>query len=138
MIAVPIVALSLIFAGCTSSTSSQGVCAAPAPTVETQPVRAASGETFQISGENFASRSTCPDSGSEAGESPQGLPERGISLEFVQHGRVWDLGTVDSDEDLSFKEDLEVPKDAKPGKATVRATNANYGPSKARFLVLAG
>lgn len=136
VIAFLILALSLISAGCASSTSDQGACTAPAPTVETQPVRAAPEETFQIIGENFASRYTCPDSGSEDGKSSQGFPEREISLEFVQHGRVWDLGTTNSDGNLSFEMDLEVPKDAKPGKAAVRATSRNYGPTKTRFVVL--
>ncbi len=130
------VALSLVSAGCASLTSEQGACAAPAPTVETQPPQAAPTETFQLSGEHFARRYTCADTPSEDGDSLKGFPERGISIQFVQDERIWDLGTVDSDENLYFEMDLEVPKGAKLGKATVRATSRNYGPTKTRFTVL--
>lgn len=130
--------LCLVASGCATTGQEQGACAAPAPRVEARPARTAPAEAFRLQGEHFADRYDCDDAGpadGEAADPPRGVPERDIRIEFVQDGRTWDLGTVDSEEDLSFDVKLEVPADAKLGPAKVRATNRNYGPSGTRFVV---
>lgn len=134
-----LVFLCLVTSGCAAAGQGQGACAAPAPSVEARPARATPGEAFRFRGEHFADRYDCADAGPADGEDadpPRGTPEQGIPVEFAQDGRTWDLGTVDSSEDLSFDVALEVPIDAMRGPATVRATNRNYGPSGTRFVVV--
>lgn len=101
-------------------------------------------EPFALRGEGFADYSDRGGVLRGLGECPKPPPERGIPVEFVQDNRTWALGSVDGDEDLAFEAKLEVPADAAPGEAVVRATSSGSGlaeappPAEAPLLVLGG
>lgn len=135
-----LVALCAIAAGCGSIGGGEAACAAMEPRVEAEPARAAPTETFVLLGEGFADYSGR--GGLLQGECPRLLPDRGIRVELVQGDKTWELARIDGGEDLAFEAKLEVPADAAPGEAVVKATSRSTGlsqalpPAKAPFLVL--
>ena len=137
-----LVALCAIAAGCGSIGGGEAACAAMGPRVEAEPARAAPAETFVLLGEGFADYSGR--GGRLRDECPRLLPERGIPVELVQGDRTWALARVDGGEDLAFEAEIEVPADAAPGEAVVRATSRGRGlaeahpPAEAPLLVFGG
>ena len=98
--------------GSAMSESSDGACAYPASTLRAHPARGAPGDGFRLNGRYFdGDPRDCDDD-----------PARDVRVEFLQDGRMWALGRFVSDEDSRLVAKLEVPADAKPGRATVRAT----------------
>lgn len=69
--------------------------------------------------------SPSPTSTCEEPEPP--LPLNDIRLEFVQGGRVWDLGTVDADDQGRIRLATEVPEQADFGDAIIRACPYDSG-----------
>lgn len=128
--------------GCGGTLSSeQAACAAPASDLEASPEQAAPTEPFSLRGEGFFGEYVCNDTAPPESQEPSGpRPDESIKIEFVQGDREWNLATVSSDENLSFKEEFEVPADAEPGQATVRATSSSQDiypdPQEASFTVL--
>ena len=129
----------------TGSGSSAAACASPEPTLEARPAGGAPGDEFSIRGRYFiAGFSVCDDTGSGSPAAAQAVPARDVRVEFVQGKRTWELGSVEADKGSRIATKLEVPVDAKPGRATVRATygqgspDATYGriSAEARFSVL--
>ena len=49
-------------------------------------------------------------------------PARNVRITFSQGGREWKLGSFEVSEGARLSAKLEVPADAGPGRATVRAT----------------
>ena len=137
-------ALCAVASGCGPLGGGEAACAAMAPRVEAEPTRAAPAETFRLREEGFADYSDRGGILRGLRECPEPPPERGIPVEFVQDNRTWALGGVEGGEDLSFEAELEVPSDAAPGEAVVRATSSGPGlaeappPAEAPLLVLGG
>ncbi|MDQ4126840.1 MAG: hypothetical protein M3151_02625 [Actinomycetota bacterium] len=96
----------------------------PAPHLEAEPARAASGGSFRLRGNNFAS--SCE----------RLKPAQGVRLAFRQGGKTWKLATVDADRSLAFDAGLRVPAGAEPGRASVQATTRSGGHVEERFVVL--
>ena len=109
-------------------------CMPPEPILETQPSRGAPGAGFGVRGENFdADSRDCNND-----------PARNVRLQFLQDGRAWDLGSVDAfPRGSRLAVELKVPNEARPGRATVRATYDQRAPrdlpgrasAEARFFV---
>ena len=109
-------------------------CMPPEPILETEPSRGAPGAGFGVRGENFdADSRDCNND-----------PARNVRLQFLQDGRAWDLGSVDaSPRGSRLAAELKVPNEARPGRATVRATYDQRAPrdlpgrasAEARFFV---
>lgn len=115
--------------------SAEAACASPEPVLQARPARAAAGDEFQIRGRYFiAGFSTCDDTGSASPAAAQTIPASDVRVEFLQDGRSWDLGRLASDENSRLIAKLQVPADATPGRATVRATYGQ-GSADARFFV---
>jgi len=137
---------SLAEAGASSSAArGSSACASPAPVLEARPARGAPGDAFRVRGKHFvAGFSVCDDTGPDL--SAQTVPARDVRVEFRQGGRTWELGRIEADKGSRLAARLEVPADARPGRATVRATyghgpaEAPYGrvSAEARFSVLDG
>lgn len=116
-----------------ASASAEGACFSPEPILEAQPSRGAPGDEFGIRGKNFdANLRDCDDD-----------PARDVRVEFLQGGRTWQLGSVEAYKGSRIAAKLEVPTNARPGRATVRATYGQgppevpYGrtPPEVRFFV---
>lgn len=123
---VLLAALCAVTAGCSGTpVGSEAACADYATILEASPARAAPSEPFRLHGEGFYGEFVCDDSGPRIFSRPAGgRPTDGIRIEFVQGAKVWPLAIVASDEDLSFDaRGLEIPADAPPGEALVRATS---------------
>lgn len=105
---------SALLSGCAPSSNSASGCSQEIPSLE--PPRAVPGETFRLSGRGFGGG--CDDSNLPFRPDP---PQRGILIEMRQRGKAWDLATVDAGGPPNYAIDVElkVPKDAKPGGATV-------------------
>ena len=116
-----------------SATSAEAACGYPETSLEARPHRGAPGDEFGIRGRYFDGNLRDCDNDLA----------RDVRVEFLQGGRRWDLGRLTSDEDSRLAANLEVPADARPGRATVRATYGQgppgdpYGRSsaEARFFV---
>jgi hypothetical protein len=126
-----------------SAASVEGACASPAPILEARPARGAPGDEFGIRGRYFvAGFSACDDTGSGS-PAAQTVPARDVRVEFLQGGRTWELGSVPADKGSRIASKLKVPADARPGRATVRATYGQGPPEspdgrtsiEARFFV---
>lgn len=101
-----------------SGSSSTAACFTPEAVLEAEPARGAPGDEFRISGEHFdADPRDCDDD-----------PIRDVRVEFLQDGRTWELGRLASDKGSRPAASLEVPAEAKPGRATVRVS---YGDGSA-------
>lgn len=112
--------------------SSTAACASPAPVLEARPARGAPGDAFRVRGKHFvAGFSVCDDTGPDL-SAAQTIPARDVRVEFRQGGRTWELGRVEADKDSRLAARLEVPTNARPGRATVRATYG-YGPAEAPY-----
>ena len=136
-LAATLLAGTLLLAGCATG-SSQGACAAPAPTLEVRPARAAPSETFRLHGAEFAGRYYCDDTGTgdgEAGGNSAATPARDVRVELRQGARTWKLATVDAGRKLGFDVRIEVPVDVRPGRATVRAVGGGV-PAETPLRVL--
>lgn len=120
-----------------SAAPGSAACASPAPVLEARPARGAPGDAFRVRGKHFvAGFSVCDDTGPGL-SAAQTIPARDVRVEFRQGGRTWELGRVEADKDSRLAARLEVPADARPGRATVRATYGRVS-AEARFSVLAG
>ena len=108
----PSLAMDSGASGSAGSGSSAAACATPEPILEARPARGAAGDEFGIRGRYFDGDLRDCDND----------PARDVRVEFLQDGRRWELGRLASDEDSRLVARLEVPADAKPGRATVRAT----------------
>lgn len=116
-----------------SAASMEDACFPPEPVLEAKPSRGGPGDGFVIRGKNFDGNLRDCD----------GDPARDVRVEFLQDGRTWELGRLVSDKDSRLAAKLEVPADARPGRATVRATYGQGPPedpygrtsAEARFLV---
>ena len=98
--------------------------ACPSPSVEAVPIRAAAGAKFRLRGQNFSSgcdRTT---------------PARDIEIFFRQDGRTLRLATLDAGRDLAFDARLRVPRNARPGRATLLTNTRSGEPVSERFVVL--
>ncbi len=117
----------------TAGAMADGACISPGSMLKAMPARGAPGDEFGIRGSHFDGNLRDCDND----------PARDVRVEFLQGGRRWDLGRLTSDEDSRLAAKLEVPADARPGRATVRATYGQgppedpYGRSsvEARFFV---
>ena len=105
-----------------ASTSAEAECASPGPILEARPARGAPGYEFGIRGRYFDGDLRDCDSD----------PARDVRVEFLQDGMRWDLGRLVSDKDSRLAAKLEVPADARPGRATVRATYEQRSPEDPR------
>ncbi len=132
-------------ASSSAGSGSAAACATPAPILEARPSRGAPGNEFSIRGRYFvAGFSVCDDTGSGSPAAAQTVPARDVRVEFVQGKRTWELGSVEADKGSRIATELEVPEDARPGRAIVRATygqgppESPYGRTsvEARFFVL--
>jgi hypothetical protein len=106
-------------------------------------IAGAPGDEFGIRGRHFvAGFSACDDTGSGS-PAAQTVPARDVRVEFLQGGRRWELGSVPADKGSRIASKLKVPADARPGRATVRATYGQGPPEspdgrmsvEARFFV---
>jgi hypothetical protein len=95
-----------------SATSAEAECASLGPILEARPARGAPGNEFGIRGSYFDGNLRDCDND----------PARDVRVEFLQDGRRWELGILISDKDSRLAAKLEVPANARPGRATVRAT----------------
>lgn len=127
--------LCLALSGCGLLGGSSASCGQNLPNVE--PSRAAPGETFRLYGGGF--RDGCNDTG------PPFLEEtarQDVRIEMRQVGRSWTLasGLAASDSpDYALDVELEVPVDAKPGRAVVAIPDPNSAePMEVPFSVLGG
>lgn len=103
----------------TAGAMTDDACMPPEPILETQPSRGAPGAEFGVRGENFDADSRDCDND----------PARNVRLQFLQDGRAWDLGSVDaSPRGSRLAAKLKVPNEARPGRATVRATYDQRAP----------
>ncbi len=127
-----------------SAASAEAACASPEPTLEAKPAWGAPGGEFSIRGRYFvAGFSACDDTGSGS-PAAQTVPARDVRVEFLQGGRTWELGSVAADKGSRIASKLKVPADARPGRATVRATYGQGPPedpygrtsAEAKFFVL--
>ncbi len=108
-------------------------CISPESILEARPARGAPGDEFGIRGRYFDGNLRDCDND----------PARDVRVEFLQGGSRWDLGRLSSDKDSRLAANLQVPAEARPGRATVRATYGQgppgdpYGRSsaEARFFV---
>lgn len=116
-----------------TSESSDSACAYPASTLRARPARGAPGDGFRLNGRYFdGDLRDCDDD-----------PARDVRIEFLQDGKTWALGRFVSDENSRLAAQLRVPADARPGRATVRATYGQGPPgdpygqttTEARFFV---
>lgn len=126
-----------------ASGSSAAACASPDPVLEAWPARGAPGDTFEVRGRHFVARfSACDDTGPDL--SAQTVPADEVRVEFRQGEKTWEFGKVEADKSSRLVARLEVPKDARPGRATLRAAygrrpaEAPYGSVsvETRFFVL--
>ena len=108
----PSLAMDSGASGSAGSGASAAACATPEPILEARPARGAAGDEFGIRGRYFDGNSRDCDND----------PARDVRIEFLQDGRTWALGRLVSDENSRLAAQLRVPADAKPGRATVRAT----------------
>lgn len=120
----------------------EAACARPEPALELRPARGGPGEELRLRGRHFvAGFGACDDAPPET--SAQTVPAGDVGIEFRQGGKTWKLGSVRADGRSRLSAEFEVPADARPGRATVRAV---YGggadeppynaPAEARFFVL--
>jgi hypothetical protein len=105
-----------------SASSIEDACYPPEPILEVEPPRGAPGDGFGIRGKNFDGNLRDCD----------GDRARDVRVEFSQGGRTWELGRLVSDKGSRLDAILEVPADARPGRATVRAAYGQ-GPPDAPF-----
>ncbi len=106
----------------TAGAMAEGACGFPSPTLEARPARGAPGDGFGIRGRHFvAGIRGCNETGSGS-PAAQTVPARDVRVEFLQGGERWKLGDVEADRGSRIAAELEVPTDARPGRATVRAT----------------
>lgn len=120
-----------------ASDSSAAACASPAPVLGARPARGAPGDAFRVSGKHFvAGFSVCDDTGRDP-SGAQTIPARDVRVDFRQGGRTWELGRVEANASSRLAATFEVPADASPGRATVRATYG-HGSAETRFSVLDG
>ena len=120
---VLLVAMGAITAGCGSIGGAEAECVAVIERrVEAEPARAAPAEPFRLRGEGFADHSGPGNPLQD--DCPRILPERGIRVEFVQGDKTWELSRLNAGEEERgvFEAKLEVPADAEPGEAVVKAT----------------
>jgi hypothetical protein len=101
-----------------------GATGCPAPSLEAEPTRAASGATFRIRGSGFSSGYT------KIG------PAQDVRVHFRQNEKTWTLATVDAYRELTFDARLRVPAGARTGAATVSATARPGEQAEERFVVL--
>ncbi len=129
-----VTALAALLPGCAVG-SSQAACAAPLPTVEVSPQRAAPGGQITLRGDGFVGRLFCDDTGPGVFEDDtRAYGARDIRLEYRQDGKTWKLGTADAGRKLGFETRVEVPEEARPGPATVRAVGG--GKAKTALQVI--
>jgi len=87
-------------------------------------------------GDPSPSPSPSPTSTCDEGEPPR--PLKGIRIEFVQGGRVWDLGMVDADHEGNIRLEADVPRQANFGDASIRActsgSECTYPTAKLRVV----
>lgn len=114
-----------LLAGCVAG-GGEAACAGSVA-VEAEPARVAPGEALRLRGEGFSA--DCADN-----PSAREGPDRGVRVELRQGPRTWDLATVSADPDDSFEVELEVPGNAKPGRAVVSAAG-NMGEARDGVLV---
>ncbi len=119
--------LCMLALGCTSGGQGEAACAG-STALRVHPTRAEPGQTLRINGGGFAA--DCADN-----PSAEEGPDRDVSVEFRQGSRTWRLATVAADPNNSIELRLDVPSDAKPGKARVIAAG-NMGVAKDRLLVV--
>ena len=94
------------------SAEADAACGWPETSLEARPQRGAPGDGFGIRGRYFESDVRDCDSD----------PARNVRVTFSQGGREWKLGSFEVSEGSRLTAKLEVPADARPGRATVRAT----------------
>lgn len=135
-IVVAALAVAVLLSGCAVG-SSQAACATEAPEIEVTPQRVAPGQPFTLRGENFIGRFVCDDTGPDVPErdGTQAFPSRDVRLEFRQGEKTWKLETVDAGRSLGFETRVEVPEDARPGRATVRAVGGGV-PASTTFWAI--
>ena len=95
-----------------ASAEADVACGWPETSLEARPQRAAPGDGFGIRGRYFESDVWDCDLD----------PARNVRITFSQGGREWKLGSFEVSEGSRLTAKLEVPADARPGRATVRAT----------------
>lgn len=123
-----------LLSGCAVG-SSQAGCAAPLPTIEASPQRAAPGEPITLRGEGFVGRFVCDDTGPGVLEDDtRAHGARDIRLEYRQNGKTWKLDTTDAGRKLGFETRVEVPADARPGSATLRAVGGGTAKTTLRVI----
>ena len=138
-----LVLLAVLYA-VTAGRSGGAACAAVRPSLEASPAEVVPGEPFSLHGEGFYGDFICDDTGPPVSSRPAGgRPTDGIRVEFLQGTRTWTLATVASNEGLEFDAgELELPPDATPGEAVMRATSPSADPrmppprAETPFLVL--
>lgn len=104
------------------SASAEAACGWPEPTLQARPPRGAPGDGFGVRGRYFEADVRDCDKD----------PARKVRVEFLQGGRTWQLGSVEVSKGSRLAARLEVPADASPGRATVRATYEQRTPEDPR------
>ena len=95
-----------------ASAEADAACGWPETSLEARPQRGAPGDGFGIRGRYFES---------DVWDCDPDLA-RVVRITFSQGGREWKLGSFEVSEGSRLTAKLEVPADARPGRATVRAT----------------
>ncbi len=95
-----------------ASAEADAACGWPETSLEARPQRGAPGDGFDVRGRYFESDVRDCDLD----------PARNVRITFSQGGREWKLGSFEVSEGARLSAKLEVPADAGPGRATVRAT----------------
>ena len=103
---------AVFLSGCTLPGGASSGCARELPTLE--PPRGTPGGTFVVSGGGFGGG--CDDSSLPFRPDP---PQQDVRIIMRQEGGTWHLATVDADPEYRVRETLEVPQDARSGRALV-------------------